>query len=482
MIGRWLFFRGLALSYFFAFVSLAVQIAGLIGEDGILPARPFLEAVHKNLGASSYWRLPTVFWLGASNGALSAVCWLGALASLLLLAGVLHRPMLVLCWTLFLSISSVGRDFLSFQWDLLLLEVGLASLLIAPSGLFPKLGARPPPRLGVLVMQAILFKLMFSSGFVKLNSGDETWRSLTALLYHYETQPLPTWIGWYAHQLPEWFQKISVVGVFVIQLVLPFGLVLPRPGRLVAAAGLLLLQALIALTGNYCFFNLLAVSLIALSVDDATIVRLVPRIRLPEPAAPLAGVGRRILIGVASVVLVLEALTLARTVFGDLPDPAYELLALVRPLRSMNGYGLFAVMTTTRPEVVLEGSDDGEHWREYVLPYQPGPLDRAPPFVAPHQPRLDWQLWFAALGRARDNPWFGAFVVRLLEGLKDVRALLADDPFPDHPPRFLRARLYRYRFTDLATKRATGRWWSRELAGEYLEPVSLRPGAGILRP
>jgi lipase maturation factor 1 len=471
VIGRWLFFRGLALSYLFGFASLGFQMKGLYGERGILPVAPYLEAVANNLGAARFWRVPTIFWVSASDSMLVAVCWIGALAAVALAIGLWHRPLLFLCWFLFLSISTVGRDFLSFQWDILLLEVGLASLLIAPPGFFPKLAAdRPPPRLGLLVLNVVLFKLMFSSGFVKLSSGDETWRSLTALLYHYETQPLPTWIGWWAHQLPDWFQRFSVIGVFWIQLAMPFGIFFPRPVRLISAAALLGLQALIALTGNYCYFNLLAVSLIALVIDDAVFARFV---RFSIVEVSLEGIRRRILIAAVSLLLVLNVLTVARTLADDLPDAVHELLGSFRQFRSVSGYGLFAVMTTVRREIVIEGSFDGQQWLEYQLPHQPGPLDRAPSFVAPHQPRLDWQMWFAALGSARRNLWFGRLMVRLLEGSDDVRGLFAKDPFPDEPPRFIRARFYRYWFSDLETKRTTGRWWERELIGDYLPAFSL---------
>lgn len=475
LLGRWLFLRGVGLAYLFAFLSLAFQIEGLIGEEGILPVKPFLEAVKNSFGFARFWRVPTLFWIGAGDGVLVFACALGALASIAVIAGFLHRPALLLAWVLYLSISSVGRSFLAFQWDILLLEVGLASLLIAPRGLFPRLSEqRPPHRLGLLVLQVILFKLMFSSGLVKLKSGDETWADLTALLYHYETQPLPTWLGWYAHQLPAWFQNTSVAGVFLIQLVVPFGVFGPRLVRRVAVALLTALQLLIALTGNYCYFNLLAVALCLLLLDDALLSRFLPEER-PEVSSKVpATVRRAVLIGGASVLLFMNGLVLTRTTTGYvLPDLVADLFDGVSQFRSVNGYGLFAVMTTSRPEIIVEGSEDGTRWKEYVFPHKPGPLDRSPDFVAPHQPRLDWQMWFAALGTFRRNPWFGVLLVRLLEGSPAVLDLLEKNPFPKGPPKYVRARLYRYRFTSFEERKKTGRWWKRERTGEYMPAFSL---------
>ncbi|HEY8232159.1 MAG TPA: lipase maturation factor family protein, partial [Vicinamibacteria bacterium] len=253
---RWLFVRALALVYLCAFLSLAVQVDGLIGSRGILPAQELLGYVRERTGIERYWLLPTLFWLDASDGALLLACGGGAALSLALLAGLVPVPVLALLWALTLSLAGVGQVFLGYQWDALLLETGLLAVFFAPGGLRPGV-AGEPPRLPLWLLRWLLFRLMFGSGLVKLASGDPTWRSFSALDYHYWTQPLPTWLGWYAHQLPSWFQHASVAAMFGIELLAPWLVFAGRRARLVAFFPLAGLQLLIAATGNYAFFNLL---------------------------------------------------------------------------------------------------------------------------------------------------------------------------------------------------------------------------------
>jgi lipase maturation factor 1 len=486
LLVRWIFLRAIGLISAIAFISIGAQIEGLIGERGILPVTPWLESAKEAAGGTYWIDFPTVFWLGSSDRALMFGWIAGALASLLLVAGIAQRWMLLLCWLLYLSICTVGRTFLAFQWDILVTEVVFTSILIAPRTIKWGLAHEDPPHASALLsLRLLLFKLMFSSGVVKLTSGDPTWRSLTALEYHYETQPLPTWIGWWAHQLPPSIQHASVVFTFAVQLFAPFLIFAPRKLRFAGCVALVVHQSLIALTGNYCFFNLIALALCVLCIDDAFLLSLTPlalrdrMVRVLERAgssapahAPLRHPRAIARIALTSMLVLLNALQLARTV-GALSSSGRDLLALAAPFRTVNGYGLFAVMTTTRNEIILEGSNDGVTWKPYALPYQPGELHRAPSFVAPHQPRLDWQMWFAALGSARQSPWFGAFVKRVLEGAPEVLALLEHNPFPEHPPQMIRAELYRYHFTNREERAATGAWWKRERAGAFLGPMSL---------
>ncbi len=487
-LAGWLFLRLLGAVYLVAFASLWVQVDGLLGSRGILPAVRYLATATRMLGPERYRLLPTLFWLGSGDGALHAACAAGVVLSLLVLAGVVEVPALAGLWVLYLSLVTVGRDFLSFQWDALLLETGaLAVFLPRPSWRArrtPLARARPPRPLALLLLWWLLFRLMFSSGAVKLASGDAAWRSLDALKYHYQTQPLPSWIGWFADQLPGGFQVASAVVMFVIELVVPWLILGTRRSRRIAFVPLVALQLLIAATGNYGFFNLLTVALCLLLLDDAVWSRLgrwgrrlAGRLGPPEDgAAPgRRAWGRWVAAPFVAVVLLvsLVEVTGATGLPSPWPRPVYALRRAISPLRSVNGYGLFAVMTTERPEIVVEGSDDGTTWRAYGFRWKPGPLDRRPRFCEPHMPRLDWQMWFAALGGnpARD-PWFVAFLTRLAEGSPPVLGLLAENPFPDAPPRFLRARLYDYRFTDLETLRNTGRWWRREDLGPYLQAVT----------
>ena len=480
---RWLFLRLLGVIYLIAFVSLWTQISGLIGGNGILPAGEYLETVRERIGPERYRLLPTLCWLNSSDGFLHFLCGGGTLLSVLLILGVTPIPVSIGLWAFYLSLTTVGQDFLSFQWDILLLETGFLAIFFAPLQITPRFSRESPPSPTVLwLLRWLLFRLMFASGVVKLMSGDETWHNLTALNYHYETQPLPTWIGWYAHQLPEWFQKMSVVGMFAIELAVPFLIFAPRRLRFLACGALIALQLLIIATGNYCFFNLIAIALCILLLDDAFLRRFCPKRILAWFKAPrsfIAGPRRQgVWVAALMVIVLLVSGILMAEIFlqyPNLPKPAQRMLSLAAPFRTINSYGLFRVMTTSRPEIIVEGSRDGETWVEYPFKWKAGDLKRLPRWVAPHQPRLDWQMWFAALrGNYRNTPWFINFMVRLLQGSPEVLALLEKNPFPDSPPRYIRAVLYDYHFTDLATKRTEGTWWRRKRKGLYLSPVSLR--------
>jgi hypothetical protein len=340
-----------------------------------------------------------------------------------------------------------------------------------------------PPRLARWLLWWLFIRLMVLSGAVKLLSGDACWRNLTALTFHFETQPLPTWIGWYAHQLPDGVKQAACAIMFAIELGGPFLLLLPRRARHFGAILQIVFQALIALTGNYTFFNALAAALALLFLDDEFWRTWLARLRrIPlspaagQPAAEYHGCPRSVLVPTAWVTFSLTGLVTGFTLYpaagrvGWLAAP----VEAVAPLRSFNGYGLFAVMTRERPEIVIEGSDDGVTWLPYPFAAKPGDPARRPGFVAPYQPRLDWQLWFAALDYPRRDPWVSNLCVRLLEGSPEVTALFAANPFPGRPPRQIRAVLYDYTFTSRATRSATGRWWNRTPVDFYLAPGTLR--------
>jgi predicted DCC family thiol-disulfide oxidoreductase YuxK len=502
---RWVFLRSIGIIYLVAFVSLWVQIIGLVGSNGILPAKATMEALKRQvdaqrIGWERYHVFPTLCWFDSSDRFLKVQCAVGAGLALLLIVGIAPAPCLFLLWLVYLSLSTVCREFLSFQWDILLLQVGFLSIFFAPLQLLP--GWRreaPPSRLMLWLLRCLLFQLMFESGCVKLVSRDPAWRDLTALTFHYETQPLPTWIGWYAHQLPVWAQKASTVFMFGIEMIVPFLIFAPRRLRHFACFALALLQVLILLTGNYCFFNLLTLALCLLLLDDAAPSSVLPsrlRSAFAPPSASIANPtdGNReksgrgvptpgrwkwplpVTIPLAFITLAISLLQIS-AMFGlslMWPGPLVGVYQWLAPFRTFNHYGLFAVMTTSRPEIIIEGSNDGLTWQEYEFKYKPGDLKRRPRFVEPHQPRLDWQMWFAALSDYRRNPWLVNFCVRLLQGSPEVLSLLERNPFANGPPRYVRARLYDYHFTDFSTRRKTGAWWRRELKGEYLPVISLR--------
>ncbi|HVN07056.1 MAG TPA: lipase maturation factor family protein, partial [Bryobacteraceae bacterium] len=384
------FLKALAVVYLIAFVAFGVQANGLIGSLGILPVSNYLDGMRHAMGARAFWYVPTVLWISSSDLALRIVWMAGVACSIVLLLGFFRRVCLILLFILYLSVSTAGQDFWSFQWDILLTEAGFLAIFLDAS----------PGR--TWLFRWLLFRLMFMSGAVKLLSGDPTWRDLTALSYHYETQPLPTPVAWYTYQLPMWFQKLSTAFVFLIELPVPLLVFAPVRWRRLGGVLLIGLQLLILTTGNYTFFNWLAIALcVFLFPDDAA------RAKPVETTWHHA-----VTIVLTAFVAVTGGLQLLETFSLRLPAPARSYLAWISPLRVVNSYGLFAVMTTTRPEIIVEGSNDGENWMPYEFRYKPGDVKRAPPWVAPYQPRLDWQMWFAALGNVGENPWFYNFAAR----------------------------------------------------------------------
>lgn len=490
-----LFWRLLGVVYLIAFVSLWTQIDGLVGEHGILPAETFLEAAEQHFSqqdppVSPVWHLPTLAWISPQDGMLHALCAAGALVSLLLILGIAPIPALIFLWLAYLSLFHVGQVFLSFQWDILLLETGFVAIFVAPFTLRSRLfGDRHPPRLAIWLVWWLLFRLMFESGAVKLTWNDtpwgagtvpvaNTWETLTALDFHYWTQPLPIWTSWYAAQLPPWFQKLSVVGVFVIELGLAWLIFGPRPLRYLAFGGITLLMLLIAGTGNYNFFNLLAVILALTLLDDRAWPRFVRR-RVTAADSPLLFSPTRwrtiLLVPFAVLALLLGGLQLRDAVTPPAePGPSLESQLGIAQFVLVNDYGLFRRMTETRPEIEIEASADGIDWQPYRFRWKPGDPSRRPRFNTPHQPRLDWQMWFEALRLEQVHkvtgtidprhmsPWFQSFLMQLATGEAKVLELLADDPFPDAAPKFIRVTLYQYRFTDTPERAATGDWWHRE--------------------
>ncbi len=491
-----LFLRLLGLIYLIAFVSLWIQIDGLIGDHGILPVKNFLDAMRGYFAqqippASPVWNLPTLVWLNPHDGFLHLLCAAGAICSALLTLGVLPILNLVLLWLLYLSLVIAGQEFLSFQWDILLLETGFVAIFLAPfvvrSRFFQD---RHPPRIAIWLVWWLLFRLMFESGAVKLSwnawqTGPDglpvanTWSSLTALEYHYWTQPLPIWTSWYADKLPSWFQKVSVVFVFAVELVLPWFIFGPRRFRYLAFGGISLLMFLIAATGNYNFFNLLAFALALTLLDDRAWPNFLrQRITCSDGSLLLPSRMRWryfALVPFALFALLIGSLQLEEAVFpAKLRDSSLESKLHIGQFCLVNGYGLFRQMTERRPEIVIEGSYDGSKWMPYEFRWKPGDPSRRPRLVAPHQPRLDWQMWFEALrleqvykATGEIDPrnmsaWFQSFLVKLSAGEPAVVGLLKYNAFETAPPKFVRIVLYQYRFTTSDEGRQTGDWWHRE--------------------
>jgi lipase maturation factor 1 len=439
------FLRVLGFIYFIAFTSFGVQASGLIGSHGIVPYAAYLSGMRQSFGRAAYWEIPSVLWLNHSDAALAVMWIVGALCGLAAVFGFRQRPSLALALVLWLSLCAVGQDFLSFQWDVLLLEAGFLAIFVDYSAV------------RVWLYRWLIFRLLIFSGAGKLLSGDPSWRSLTAMTYHYHTQPLPTPLAWLMDKLPLAAQKASTLFVFVAEIAAPLAFFAPRRFRNIGAWIAILLQLLILATGNYTFFNFLTIALcLFLFIEPKRL----PRTRLHQAVSGVLIA----FVGVTSGLLFLE-------LFGvDLPPGGGTILHAIAPLRIANSYGLFTVMTVERPEIVVEGSDDGANWRAYEFPYKPGDVMRAPPVVEPHQPRLDWQMWFAALESYQQNRWFVNFMIKLLEGEPAVLRLLQYNPFPKAPPKYIRARLYLYQFTGFGEKG----WWKRKESGLYFPAVSLK--------
>jgi hypothetical protein len=502
---RWLYLRALGVAALCAFVSMAVQADGLVGAGGIMTAADFMERVHE-IADQRAWsdlervlKVPTLLWLSAGDGMIWTLIAAGVVLAVLLIVDVLPGLAVLGLWLSYLSLITVGGPFFRYQWDILLLEALLMSLFLAPWRLRPRLAGDAEPLLaGVWLVRLLACKLMLLSGLVKLRSGDATWADLTALEYHFFTQPIPTWTAYCAHHAPAWLLGLATMLMFFVELVLPWMVVGPRRLRMMFGLGMMFLMLGIGATGNYGFFNLLTFALAILLLDDGALRRLVPaRLRTFVPNPHVPGVrndlddphdpdegGRqprrltvRLAWCMAVPLLCLSALVSHQRVCPG-SDLGRDVTTHLAPLMAVNSYGLFAVMTTTRPEIEIEGSRDGVTWHAYDFRWKADHLDQRPRFAGPHMPRLDWQMWFAALSECRREAWLHAFLQRLLEGAPAVQGLLARDPFSGEPPRYLRTTLYLYEFTEPGQPG----WWQRELVGPYCPTVMLEQGRLVAVP
>jgi len=489
LIARWLFLRALGFIYFSAFFALLFQILGLIGTDGILPANLYLQRLHA-AGPVRFWYAPTFLWLSASNHALIALTWIGLIASILIFVNIATRPALIACFLAYLSFIAVSQDFGQYQSDGMLLEAGFLALFLAPAGIRPGLGrAWLPSRAAHYLLLWEWFRIYFESGLVKLQSGDPTWRILTAMYEYYQNGPLPTWIGWYLAQLPHGFQKFTAGLTLIMELILIFGVFLPRTAaqrrrgainhmRLAVFIVVTLWQIAVIATANYAFLNYLVLILAFLLLDDQTYARFMPARFTPQlktglPTTRQSGIRKHLnamQTAVATVCLMLivyvTTAELVQMIAPTIPLPQSPILAL-EPFRIANSYGLFANMTPHRYEIEFQGSNDGAHWTPYPFRFKPQAPAERPGIYAPYQPRFDWNLWFASLGPWQESPIVALTEQRLLEGDKDVLGLFAGNPFPQAAPEKVRAVLYQYRFSTPEEKRTQHIWWTRQYLGTY---------------
>jgi Lipase maturation factor len=433
-----------------------------------------LAPVPRFLAAVPFAGSPSLFHLRYSDRLLLLVAWAGAALATAALLGLpeagpawLSLAVWLTMWALYLSIVNVGQTFYGFGWETLLLEAGFLAVFLGPAG-------TAPPTLVLWLYRWLLFRVEFGAGLIKLR-GDRCWRDLSCLDYHHETQPLPGPLSWYFHHLPRPLHRLEVLANHATQLVVPFGLFAPQPVARVAGAVIVVTQGWLLASGNFSWLNVITIVLAAASLDDA-LLGAVLAVDRPATLADPAGWQQAAVAALAAVVVALSVRP-ARNLVGrrQLMNASFD------PLRLVNTYGAFGAITRVRREVVLEGTDDpapgpDSVWREYRFKAKPGDPRRRPPQVAPYHLRLDWLLWFAAMSPPSAHPWMPRLVTRLLEGDPATLKLLGPNPFPDHPPRLVRARLYRYRFTTPAERRQTGAWWARDLVGEYLPPLRLDVG------
>lgn len=460
IIAEW-FPRLLGLIYFFTFGALTLQIQGLIGERGILPLGFFLSNIKSNYKNKAFWMVPTLFWWNSSNLALRAVTVLGTALSLCLLLGFFPPVMLFILYILYLSITSAGQEFLSFGWEGFLLEITVNAFLLSLTVI--------PNTMVWISINFLLFRFHIQAGAVKLQSRDKTWRDNSAIWHHYLTQPLPNAVAWYMQKLPQWVHRASCVIMFVCELAVPFGIFFGENIRLITFVGLFGLQFFIWATGNLSFLNHLTVVFCMLLLNNTALEAI--GFTAPAPIqTPFA-----LDVALTAMASVLLALQIVRFYHHFFPLPLFaKILRPFDPFHIVNRYGLFAVMTTKRYEIIVEGSMDGVEWKEYLFYYKPSELDRRPRRISPYQPRLDWQAWFLPFSKFGSERWFTSFLGHLLQGTPDVVDLLRYNPFPEKPPKFVRAQAYDYVFTSAEEKKSTGCWWKRTYAGVYSPPISLK--------
>jgi len=473
---RFVLLRLLGFVYGVAFLCLAKQLLPLLGQDGLTPVTLFLHRLEAHFGSrrAAFLEFPSLFWLDASDGFMLTMAWLGAALSLVVLAGFANALLLATLWALYLSFVHIGQDWYGYGWEIQLLETGFLAVFLCPlldPRPFPR---RPPPAAVLWLYRWLIFRVMLGAGLIKLR-GDSCWRHLTCLYYHYETQPLPNPLSRWFHFKPHWFQKGGVLFNYLAELGAPWFAFWPRAARHVAGGVLLAFQVSLILSGNLSFLNWLTIVPILACFDDSLLRHMLPGslVARAERAAAEARPSRAQPVAVSALVVLVAVLSV---------DPVRNLLSSRQMMNTsfnrlelVNTYGAFGSVGRLRPEIVFEGTSDETitaetRWREYEFKCKPGDVMRRPCVIAPYQERIDWQIWFAAMSTPERYPWTLHLVWKLLHDDRGALSLLATDPFPDAPPRHIRARLYRYEFAPPGDP--TGAWWKRTLVGEWLPPLS----------
>ena len=476
-ITRFVILRLLGLVYFVAFLIAARQIAPLIGRDGLLPAETFLRRVreHYGSGLSAFLQVPSLFWFNVSDGFLVAVAWVGVALSLIVLLGYANAILLAVLWAFYLSFVHIGQDWYSYGWEIQLLETGFLGIFLCPlldGRPFPR---RPPPTPVIWLFRWLAFRIMFGAGLIKIR-GDTCWGDLTCLYYHYETQPIPNPLSWWLHFRPHWFHKFGALWNHFIELIVPWFAFWPRAARHIAGVLLVSFQIVLILSGNLSFLNWLTMVPMLACFDDSLLRRVVPG-RWVNHAVQAAETARpsRAQEALAAALAVVVALLSLNPVI-NLLSPNQIMNTSFNPLHLVNTYGAFGSVGRERREIVFEGTDDRvvserTQWKEYEFKCKPGDPMRRPCVISPYHSRLDWQIWFAAMSAPQEYPWTVHFVWKLLHNDAGTLGLLANNPFPAKPPRYIRAELFRYEFAPPADP--SGAWWRRTPLGLWLPPLAV---------
>jgi hypothetical protein len=480
-LARFGILRLLGLVYFVAFAILVAQGDALLGSRGLLPVAKLIAFKRSQVGAEIYWRMPSIFWIASSDAVLRSAAWLGLALSAAAMLGATNALLQLALWVLYTSFVHVGQIFYGYGWEIQLLETGFIAVFLCPVRTVKPWPDTACPRIVMWLMRWLIFRIMMGAALIKLRN-DPCWRDLTCLDYHFETQPNPHPLSYWFHHAPHWFHALQVLFNYLAELVAPWFAFGFRRWRHVAGVVLIAFQVSIGVTGNLSFLNWLTIVPALACFDDTAFGRLVParlrpaRERMLERFALLSS--SKAQLRAVRVFAVLVALLSVAPVL-NLASCEQAMNTSFDPLALVNTYGAFGSVDRARYEVILEGTraetpDESARWEEYELPCMPGDTRRRPCLVTPYHYRLDWQMWFVGNGAARGEsidgePWLVHLVWDLLSGERAPRSLLARDPFPDAPPRWIRAGIWHYRFTDSL---ASGQWWERERVGEYLRPVS----------
>ena len=459
---RFCFLRGIGFIYLMGFLNIINQYRALLGDRGLMSARRFANEV-------PFRAAPSIFhWIPCSDRWIALFGWFGVVLATLATVGLsdaygfpLYLFTWILLWIIYQSFVNIGQTFYGFGWESILLETGFLTIFLGPSSV-------QAPVILIWLLRWVLFRVMFGAGLIKLR-GDPCWRDLTCMYYHYETQPIPNPFSWYFHHLPKIVHKSGVLYNYFVELIVPFAFFLPVPFS--TAAGLLtvLFQVILIFSGNLSWLNYLTLVLCIPCFDDAFLSSFTP-LQLPE-AGPITIPYLIIIVLLTGLIAVLSIRpTLNLFSVGQRMNATFDSLHLV------NTYGAFGSIGKERNEVIIQGTDDdptdpAAHWQEYEFKGKPGNVGRRPCFMSPYHYRLDWQIWFAAMSSQFFNPWVITLVTRLLQGEPATLKLLAKNPFSESPPKFVRAELYRYRFTKPGESAKD--WWHRTRIANYLPPLSL---------